>query len=305
MAIPSFRSFLRPVLEIMADQKEVVNPRAKLVPIVKEKMGFSDEEAAERLESGGLRLQNRVGWALTYLKKSGLVKSPKRGVAIVTDDGIEFLRKHDGPIAPKDLEIFPGYLEFKAGNKNSEKNGEDTSETNIDEIDPEEKINIGFKEIKNSVIDELQEKLLELTPTQFEELVLNLIQSLGYGIQTGKIEHTGGSGDFGIDGIVHLDKLGLDKIYLQAKRYKPANKISSSEIQKFFGALKGRHASKGIFLTTSSYQQSALEYANTVSDTLVLLDGRQIAEHMIEAKVGVTAKRMIVIPEVDGDYFDS
>ncbi|MCB9085217.1 MAG: restriction endonuclease [Bdellovibrionaceae bacterium] len=305
MAIPSFRSFLRPVLEIMAEINEVSNPRAKLVPIVKEKMGFSDEEAAERLESGGNRLQNRVGWALTYLKKSGLIESPKRGVATITESGRNFLNEHDGPISPKDLEVFPGYLEFKAGNKNNEKNGSAEPETDIDEIDPEEKINMGFKEIKNSVIDELQEKLLELTPTQFEELVLNLIQALGYGIQTGKIEHTGGSGDFGIDGIVHLDKLGLDKIYLQAKRYKPSNKISSSEIQKFFGALKGRHASKGIFLTTSSYQPSALEYAQTVSDTLVLLDGRQIAEHMIDAKVGVSAKRKIIIPEIDNDYFDN
>lgn len=304
MAIPSFRSFLRPVLEVMEQEREVVNPRAKLVPIIKEKMGFSDEEATERLESGGFRLQNRIGWALTYLKKAGLVKFPKRGVAEITDTGRNFLHEHNGPIAPKHLEVFPGYLEFKEGNKGSEKNGSNETETDINEIDPEEKINMGFKEIKRAITDELKEKLLELTPTQFEELVLNLIQSLGYGIQTGKIEHTGGTGDFGIDGIVHLDKLGLDKIYLQAKRFKPENKISSSEIQKFFGALKGRHASKGIFLTTSSYQESALEYAKSVSDTLVLIDGQRIAELMIEAEVGVSAKRKIIIPEVDSDYFD-
>ncbi|MBP7845789.1 MAG: restriction endonuclease [Proteobacteria bacterium] len=171
-------------------------------------------------------------------------------------------------------------------------------------MDPEEKINHGYKEIKQILIDELREKLLEVSPTKFEELVLDLIRSLGYGIETGKVEHTGGSGDFGIDGIVHLDKLGLDKIYLQAKRYKPENKISSSDIQKFFGALKGRHASKGIFITTSSYQSSALEYAKAVSDTLVLVDGNKIAELMIEAEVGVSAKRKIIIPEIDNDYFE-
>lgn len=304
MAIPSFRSFLRPVLEVMASHDEVVNPRAKLVPIIKEKMNFSDEEAVEKLESGGNRLQNRIGWALTYLKKSGLVTFPKRGVAKITNEGKGFLNTHKGPIAPKDLEIFPGYVEFKKGNELSDEQTS-TLSSNIEEVDPEEKINLGYKEIKNALIDELQEKLLELNPTQFEQLVLNLIRSLGYGGPTEKLEHTGGSGDFGIDGIVHLDRLGLDKIYLQAKRYKPENKINSRQIQEFFGALKGRHAAKGIFLTTSTYQESALEYAKSVSDTLVLIDGRGIAELMIESEVGVSAKRKIVIPEIDNDYFES
>jgi restriction system protein len=304
MAIPSFRSFLRPVLQIMAEQDEVVNPRAKLVPIIKEKMKFSDEEAAEKLESGGNRLQNRVGWALTYLKKSGLVTFPKRGVAKITDNGKTFLKKHDGPIAPKDLEVFPSYIKFKKGNDQSEDEMASQS-ASMEEIDPEEKINLGYKEIKNALIDELKEKLLELTPRQFEELVLDLIRALGYGGPTEKLEHTGQSGDFGIDGIVHLDRLGLDKIYLQAKRYKPENKINSRQIQEFFGALKGRHAAKGIFLTTSSYQESALEYAKSVSDTLVLIDGNRIAELMIESEVGVSAKRKITIPEIDNDYFES
>ena len=304
MAIPSFRSFLRPVLEVMASHDEIVNPRAKLVPIIKEKMKFSDEEAIEKLESGGNRLQNRIGWALTYLKKSGLVTFPKRGVAKITDTGKSFLVEHKGQIAPKDLEKFPGYIMFKKGNDQDD-NETSAQTTNIEEVDPEEKINLGFKEIKNALIDELREKLLELNPTQFEQLVLNLIRALGYGGPTEKLEHTGGSGDFGIDGIVHLDRLGLDKIYLQAKRYKPENKINSRQIQEFFGALKGRHAAKGIFLTTSSYQPSALEYAKTVSDTLVLIDGQRIAELMIESQVGVSAKRKIVIPEIDNDYFES
>lgn len=303
MAIPSFRSFLRPVLEVMSSHDEVVNPRAKLVPIIQQKMGFSAEEAAEKLESGGFRLQNRVGWALTYLKKAGLVTFPKRGVAKISQEGRNFLKEHEGAIAPKDLEKFPGYIEFKKGNDPEE---EDVSDhANIEEVDPEEKINLGYKEIRNALIDELREKILELNPTQFEELVLKLIRSLGYGEPTGKIEHTGGSGDFGIDGIVHLDRLGLDKIYLQAKRYKPTSKIGSSDIQKFFGALKGRHAAKGIFLTTSSYQESALEYARSVSDTLVLIDGHRIAELMIESQVGVSAKRKIIIPEIDNDFFEN
>ena len=304
MPIPSFRSFLRPVLEVMAEQGEVTSPRNALVPIIQKKMGFSDEEASEKLESGGLRLRNRIGWALTYLKKAELVSFPEKGIAKITEVGKAFLADHHGPIAPRDLERFPSYLEFKQ--ISLEGSVEEASETSsMTEIDPEEKINLGYKEIKNALISELRERLLELNPTQFEELVLTLIRALGYGAPTGQIEHTGGSGDFGIDGIVHLDHLGLDKIYLQAKRYKLSNKISSSDIQKFFGALRGRHASKGIFLTTSSYQDSALEYAKSVSDTLVLIDGHRIAELMIEAKVGVSEKRKIVIPEIDNDFFEN
>jgi restriction system protein len=300
--IPDFRSFLRPVLEVVAEQKEINNPRSKLVPIIKDRMGFSDTEASEKLESGGFRLPNRVGWALTYLKKSGLVTFPKRGTVKISETGQQFLIEHPGPIAPKDLERFSGYMEFKAGNNKGEKSEESTSD--FEQIDPEEKINLGFREIKNALIGELRDKLLELTPMQFEELVLALVRGLGYGLSTGSIEHTGGSGDFGIDGIVHLDRLGLDKIYLQAKRYKETNKIGSSEIQKFFGALKGHHASKGIFITTSSYQNSALEYAKSVSDTLVLIDGNKLAELMIEAEIGVSAKRKLTIPELDNDFFE-
>ena len=304
MPIPSFRSFLRPVLEIVAEKKEISNPRLNLVPAVKEKMQFTDEDAAERLDSGGLRLNNRVGWALTYLKKAGLIKFPKRGLAVITNEGNSFIKEHKGDIAPKDLERFPGFLAFKGGKKNGANASELDSSNLLEDLDPEEKINIGYGEIKRNTVDELKEKLLEVSHTQFEELVLDLIRSLGYGIETGLVEHTGGSGDFGIDGIVHLDKLGLDKIYLQAKRYKPENKISSSDIQKFFGALKGKRASKGIFITTSSYQKSALEYAKSVSDTLVLIDGDRVASLMIEAEVGVSVRRKLIIPEIDNDYFE-
>lgn len=227
--------------------------------------------------------------------------SPQRKTFAITPVGIAFLNKHKGPIAPKDLEQFPSYLEFK----NELFNPDDKQEINpsnidLDDLDPEEKINVGFTEIKNALIDELKNRLLQLNPTQFEELVLDLIRALGYGDKTGRIEHTGGSGDFGIDGIVHLDKLGLDKIYLQAKRYKPENKINSRQIQEFFGALKGRHATKGVFLTTSSYQESAIQYASTVSDTLVLIDGQRIAELMIESGVGVSVNETLLFQQLIG-----
>lgn len=303
MAIPSFSAFLRPVLEAMRDAGELSQPRFTLVPTIKERMKFSEEEASERLESGGNRLQNRIGWALTYLKKAGLVAFPKRSYANITSEGIRFLESHRGEIIPKDLEIFPGYRQFKSAEARIAI-VEDSPTDFLEEIDPEEKINIGFKQIKSALIQDLKERLFDITPAKFELLVLDLIRALGYGGVNEKLEHTGQSGDFGIDGIVHLDRLGLDKIYLQAKRYKQDNKISSRQIQEFFGALKGRNATKGIFLTTSSYQDSAIEYAKKVSDTLVLIDGNKIAELMIESEVGVSAKRKITIPVIDNDYFD-
>lgn len=303
MAVPGFRYFLRPVLELVAEKREVLNARNSLIVPVKEKMGLSDQDAAERLDSGGNRLANRVGWALTYLTKAGLVEFPKRGQVRITAEGFKFLAAHSGDIEWKDLNEYPGYRAFcNASTRDVPRDSGDN--VVLDEIDPEEKINIGFREIKNDIIDELKLKLQEMNPTQFEGLVLNLIRALGYGGPTEELEHTGGAGDFGVDGIVHLDRLGLDKIYLQAKRYKPENKISSRQIQEFFGALKGRHATKGIFITTSSYHDSAIEYAKSVSDTLVLLDGTRVAELMIDAQVGVTAKRTIVIPSIDNDFFE-
>lgn len=304
MAIPSFRQFLRPVLELMAELGEVNNPRANLVPKVKEKMNFTDQEATEKLDSGGNRLENRVGWALTYLKKSTLIEFPSRGIAKITENGRKFLKTHQGPISPKDLEIFPEYREFTKGNE-KEESTDSATELALEEIDPEEKINIGYKEIKNSIVSELKEKLQSMNPYQFEKLVIDLVRALGYGGPADAIEHTGGSGDFGIDGVIHLDRLGLDKIYLQAKRYKEDSKINSRQIQEFFGALKGRNAAKGIFLTTSSYQASAVEYATKVSDTLILLDGNKIAELMIESGVGISIKKKIIIPSIDNDYFES
>lgn len=304
MAIPSFNQFLRPVLELISELEKVEAPRVALVPLIKEKMNFGDQDAAEKLDSGGNRLENRIGWALTYLKKSTLIDFPSRGIATITPKGRDFLSTHKGPISPKDLEIFPEYLEFKKGNEKN--NGETVSDTStIEEVDPEEKINIGYREIKNSIVSEIKEKLFQMTPLQFEKTVLDLIRALGYGGVEDKIEHTGGSGDFGIDGVVYLDRLGLDKIYLQAKRYKEDSKINSRQIQEFFGALKGRGAAKGIFLTTSSYQPSAIEYAKMVSDTMILIDGSRIAELMIESGVGVSVKKKIVIPAIDNDYFES
>lgn len=169
-------------------------------------------------------------------------------------------------------------------------------------MDPMDQIDSAIKEIRLAVTDELLTTLGRVDPTSFEEIVLDLLKAMGYGGSFGRFEHTGGSGDFGIDGIVHMDKLGLEKIYVQAKRWK--NNVGREVVQAFFGALAGKRARKGIIITTSGFSQGATEFAGSVSDSLVLVDGNQLAAFMIDSGVGLS-RRSIAIPSIDRDYFDA
>lgn len=189
MAIPKFRDFLRPVLEVFSERGESTTTRSELVDLVKHKMSISDEDATERLESGGYRLRNRTDWAITYLKKANLIQSPSRGQFKITPTGQNFLKEHNGPFRGKDLLRFSGFQAFCGHDEKGQSLSQDTSDENIDELNPEEKIELGYKEIKSNLVSELQEKILEFHPTKFEEFVLTLVRALGYGIQMGRIEH--------------------------------------------------------------------------------------------------------------------
>ena len=303
MAIPGFSSFLRPVLELVAKNKRVDGARRSLSPLIKEKMKFSDAEANERLSSGGKRLENRVGWALTYLTKAGLISFPNRGIAEITDLGLQFLKTHTGPIAVKDLDRFEPFKEFRS-NKAKALGVDEPDQISNEELDPEDRIDSAIREIWAAVAEDLLERLGQVDPSYFEQVILDLLGKMGYGVNEGKLVRTGGPGDGGIDGIVHLDRLGLDKIYLQAKRWKKENVVRRPEIQAFFGSLAGRKATKGVFITTSKFTQDAIDFAKSVSDTLVLIDGKQLSQLMIEYEVGISSKKRISIPEIDQDYFE-
>jgi restriction system protein len=172
----------------------------------------------------------------------------------------------------------------------------------MDTTDPDSRIELAIKEIRNAVSEELLETLSKVHPTTFEEIVLELLEAMGYGGKLGGIEHTGGAGDFGIDGIVSMDRLGLEKIYVQAKRWK--NNVGSEVIQAFFGALAGRKARKGVLITTSKFTPQAIQFAKDVSDSLRLVDGTELTRLMIDFEVGVTNKKRISIPTFDREYFD-
>lgn len=301
MAIPGFSAFLRPALELVVEYKEINQARSTLTHYTKELMGFTDEEAAERLNSGGSRLANRVGWALTYLKKAGLIVFPARGVARITPEGEEFLKNHKGPIAVKDLDQFASFKEFRTAKNSPDQSAVPESE---EELDPEDRIDMAITEIKRTVASDLLERLRQVDPTYFEQVVLDLLGKMQYGLNHGKLIRTGGSGDFGIDGIIYMDRLGLDKIYLQAKRWKEGNVVGRPDIQAFYGALAGKRASRGVFITTSKFTKDALDFGGSVSDSLVLIDGEQLALLMVEYEVGVNSKKVLTIPEIDQDYFE-
>lgn len=302
MTVPGFKHFLRPVLEIIAEHKRLENARPTVRSLTIKKMKFNDDEISEQLSSGGNRIANRTGWALTYLSKACLIKFPARGLVEITDEGISFLKEHKGPISPKDLTRFEAFNSFK--NSSTKPQVRDAVEAVPDERDPEDRIDQAVLEIRDEVASILLNRLRSIDPYYFEAVVLDVMKNMGYGVNSKSIIKTNASGDGGIDGIVHLDPLGLDKIYLQAKRWGQNNSVGRPEIQGFFGALAGRKAQKGVFITTSRFTSEAINFAETVSDALVLVDGAKLAALMIEFQVGVSNRKVITIPEIDSDYFE-
>lgn len=302
MTLPGFSGFIRPVLEEVAENVSIESPRRVLLDLIAKRLHFTQDEVAERLPGGGSRLASRCGWALTYLTKAGLVSSPRRGMTQITPLGNDFLKKHVGPIKISDLLVFDSFRAFQqAANKESESETNQNPEADLS-VDPEQRIESGVREIRASISDELLEILSGCRPTFFEILILDLMGAMGYGGKSGKLEHTGGSGDFGIDGIIHMDRLGLEKIFVQAKRWKAP--VGRPDVQSFFGALAGKKARKGVMITTSRFTDEALSFAETVSDSLILVDGKHLTSLMIDFGVGVSNKKTLHLPDIDRDYFE-
>jgi restriction system protein len=237
------------------------------------------------------------------LKAAGYLDSPARGIWRVTDRGRELLAQHpDGFSAEIGRQIS---LESRQGNRESEQNDKASLETSISlsQQAPDEHIDAAVKEIHQAVAKELLERIAGAPPTFFEQLVLDLLHGLGYGASQEDLERVGGAGDGGFDGIISLDPLGFEKVYVQAKRWQGS--VGRPEVQSFFGALSGRRARKGVFITTSGFTREALEFGQQIAETVVLIDGQRLASLMIEHGVGVTHYRVLRLPRVDGDYFDA
>ena len=244
----------------------------------------------------------RRAWARTYLKKAAFLESPKRGVFRITDRGVKALASNPTRIDVKYLEQFPEFMEFREGAKPDNGVASAVGLTQS-KTTPEESIELAHQGLREQLAADLLNRILGCSPTFFEQLVVELLVKMGYGgSRRDAGERVGQTGDGGIDGIIKEDRLGLDTIFLQAKRWQGS--VGRPEIQKFVGALQGQRAKKGVFITTSSYTADAADYAARIETKVVLIDGRQLAGLMIDFDVGVAAAATYVVKRIDSDYFE-
>ena len=300
--IPDYQSIMLPLLRHVSDGKEhkMRDVTEKLAVL----LGVTEEERKELLPSGAAPVfYNRTAWAKTYLKKAGLLDSPKQGVVVITNRGLDVLKNKPEYIDVKYLKQFSEFLEFQSTKNDDASTTVETVEDDSSET-PEETLESAYQKIRKSLASDILGKVIALSPAFFEKLVVELLVKMGYG---GSIKDAGRaigkSGDEGIDGTIKEDKLGLDIIYVQAKRWQPGNVIGRPELQKFVGALAGQGAKKGIFLTTSSFTKDALEYTPKNETKIVLIDGAQLAQYMIDYNLGVTSVNSYEVKRVDSDYF--
>ena len=299
MGIPDYQSLMLPLLELAGDQQE--HSLRQAVDALANRFGLTDTNLRELLPSGRQRtFDNRVGWARTYLGKAGLLESPRRGIFRITSSGMQVISAPPPLINIAYLTQFPGFAEFRGPRGTSSTTTEGPVGTSIET--PQESLGIAYQRIREDLVAELLQMVKAGSPQFFEQLVVDLLVGMGYGgtrQDAGKA--VGGSGDGGIDGVINDDLLGLDTVYIQAKRWDAP--VGRPEVQRFAGALQGNRSRKGVLLTTSSFSKSAQEYISTIDSRIVLIDGPTLAQLMVDHNVGVTAIASYEIKKIDSDYF--
>lgn len=300
MPIPDFQTIMLPLLTFTADARE--HSLRESIDALAEQFALSEAERKELLPSGRQAMfDNRVGWASFYLKKSGLLESTKRGSFRITERGQDVLRQAPNIINIRYLDQFPGFAEFRTASP--EKPSAINNQADIcTESTPEEMLESAYQGMRQGVAAELLQTIKSCSPAFFEKLVIDVLVTMGYG-GTRKDAGTavGRSGDGGIDGIIKEDRLGLDVIYIQAKRWE--NPVGRPEIQKFAGALQGQRAKKGVFITTSVFTKDAQDFVLHIENKIVLIDGDLLANLMIDHNVGVSLLASYELKRVDMDYF--
>ncbi len=302
--MPDFQSMMAPLLEELASGATLST--GELRAVLAARFALSAEDLGERLPSGRqATFDNRVGWATTYLKHTGLLERPARGRYRITERGRKVLAEHPAGINLKVLSQFPEFHEFRAAKGGPRPAAPLPIPGSVDEgSTPEERIASAYGERRAAVAATLLERIYEQTPDFFERLVLDVLLSMGYGGSgSAGTDLLGRSGDGGVDGVIREDELGLDLIYVQAKRWQDGNVVGRPEIQKFYGALHGQRATKGIFITTSAYSKEAQGFADNATPRVILVDGQQLAGLMIDHGVGVTVTQTYELHRIDLDYF--
>ncbi|MDR6613795.1 restriction endonuclease [Leifsonia sp. 1010] len=301
--VPIWPAFVVPVLSVLA-RGETMH-RRELTDAAADVAGLSPEAREETLTSGGYRYAHRIGWALSHLSKAGWVDRPSRGHYAINEEGRRAL--HDNPGGfdyARARQAFAPFWPDPVRRTTDRPDGDERMVSDPDILDPVEQIEDGINRIEREVGEELLSRLRESHPDFFEQAVVDLLLAMGYGGAEQRGKRIGGPNDEGVDGIIDQDALGLDRIYVQAKRYKDGNNIGRETIQAFVGALHGFGASRGVFLTTSSFTPGAVDYARNVQSRVILIDGQRLVGLMIKYRVGVQVKRTYASVEIDADFFD-
>lgn len=304
MPIPTYDQFIEPILRFLAMHSEGV-PAKFAQEAAAEALGLQPEEKVQLLTSGTQQVyKNRAGWAHDRLKRAGLSTSPKRGIWKLTPEGAAFVAQNPTPLSAEVVQkLATDFIGVKL--KSAAGTAEPITPPPVPSpqsavVSPDDQLEGAIAELKAAAASELLEVLASVSPAFFERVVLDLLHEMGYGANRTDLQQVGGPGDAGIDGVISLDRLGLEKVYVQAKRWQ--ENISRPQLQAFYGALAGQKARKGIFITTSLFSQQAKDYAKSV-EGMVLIDGPRLAGLMIDYGVGVSA-RVVKIPKIDSDYFD-
>ncbi len=306
MAVPEFYRFLKPVLVLHGDEQlhSLLEAKAQLV----QEMALSEEDLATLTPSGGSQFYSRLQWATTYLRQAGLLRSAERGINQITPEGLVYLSVSPAVIKTADLRQFPAYVDFQTRGKSAQGSKSSVvmpgSAPLPEQATPEELVAETYSTLRESLAQDVLERVKSMPPAFFERMIVKLMLRLGYG---GGAEEAGQalgkSGDGGVDGVINEDKLGLDKIYLQAKRY-GSGTVGRPEVQAFVGALSGQGASKGVFITTSSFAAPAKEYARqNHSFKVSLIDGIELARLMIDYDLGVSLVQRYDVKRIDSDFF--
>ena len=301
VAIPNYQGFMLPLLRRLGDGEP--HKLAEILSDLADDLKIPEEDRHQLLRSGASTVSSRARWAQVYLKEAGLLTLPSRGVLTISEEGRRVLATHPSAIDNKFLTAYPSFVDFQHRRRPP---GQSASPVPLDPVDetPEEQMERLWQERRDLVAGDLLQRIAAMEPTGFESLVVRVLVAIGYGGSYSEAASVvGRSGDAGIDGIIKEDRLGLDAIYIQAKRWQGT--VGRPEIQRFAGSLDGARASKGVFITTSSFTPDARAYVRSIGKHIVLIDGPMLADLMIEYGVGVVTERAYVVPKVDQDFFEA
>ncbi len=300
MSVPDYQTLMLPVLQVARDGNE--HTITDVVQILADSFHLTAEDRSELLPSGRqFRFDNRVHWARSYLKQAGLLQNTGRGKFRVTERGFSVLESNPSRIDQNFLQQFPEFLEFKNRTSKTETAVEETEPETTQT--PEEILEASHQSLRNKLVQEILERIMSCSPRFFERLVVDLLVRMGYGGSRNDAGRAiGQSGDGGVDGIINEDRLGLDVVYIQAKRWEAT--VGRPVVQAFAGSLEGFRAKKGVMITTSSFSRDALDYVGRIEKKIVLIDGEQLAQFMIDYGVGVAEMVTYTVKRIDLDYFD-